>query len=121
MSNHKSGGEEISENKKKKNGGCLLFVLVILCVLFIFLAWKFKDNGGTTQLINNETTQITTIETVTETESETKDPLEIILNGEVPTSHSINVEAVLQNPELPTGCEITSLTTVLNYWGYDVD
>ena len=122
MGNHKSGGEENSESKKKNNGGCLLFVLIIICVVSVVLAWKFKDSGGTVELVNNEveTTQATT-ETVTETESETKDPLEIILNGEVPTSHSINVEAVLQNPELPTGCEITSLTTVLNYWGYDVD
>lgn len=28
---------------------------------------------------------------------------------------------MLQNPELPTGCEITALTIVLNYLGYDVD
>lgn len=27
----------------------------------------------------------------------------------------------LQMPELPTGCEITALTMVLNYYGYDVD
>ena len=32
-----------------------------------------------------------------------------------------DVECVLQNPELPTGCEITALTTVLNYLGYNVD
>ena len=31
------------------------------------------------------------------------------------------VENILQEPELPTGCEITSLTIVLNYLGYDVD
>lgn len=28
---------------------------------------------------------------------------------------------VLQKPELPKGCEITSLTMVLNYYGYDID
>lgn len=28
---------------------------------------------------------------------------------------------MLQNPELPIGCEITALTIVLNYLGYDVD
>ncbi|MCI9455079.1 MAG: C39 family peptidase [Dorea sp.] len=28
---------------------------------------------------------------------------------------------VKQNPELPKGCEITSLTMILNYYGYDVD
>lgn len=30
-------------------------------------------------------------------------------------------EAVLQEPELPSGCEITSLTETLNYLGFDVD
>lgn len=29
--------------------------------------------------------------------------------------------AVLQEPELPTGCEITSLTEVLNYHGFKID
>lgn len=30
-------------------------------------------------------------------------------------------EIIYQNPELPTGCEITALTMVLNYYGYTVD
>lgn len=30
------------------------------------------------------------------------------------------VSNLYQNPELPTGCEVTSLTTVLNYIGYNV-
>ncbi|MCD7730342.1 MAG: C39 family peptidase [Oscillospiraceae bacterium] len=33
----------------------------------------------------------------------------------------IGANAILQNPELPTGCEITSLTMLLNYLGFDVD
>ena len=32
----------------------------------------------------------------------------------------LDVEPILQLPELPTGCEITSLATVLNYYGYDI-
>lgn len=28
---------------------------------------------------------------------------------------------IMQMPELPTGCEITALTMVLNYYGFDVD
>lgn len=35
--------------------------------------------------------------------------------------YSIEVEPVLQMPEFPTGCEITSLTTVLNHLGYNID
>ena len=30
-------------------------------------------------------------------------------------------EAVMQEPELPTGCEVTSLTDLLNYLGFDID
>ena len=32
----------------------------------------------------------------------------------------LDVKYLPQAPELPTGCEITSLTTVLNYYGYNV-
>lgn len=32
----------------------------------------------------------------------------------------IPVETIMQEPELPNGCEITSLTAVLNYYGYEV-
>ncbi|MGN1402764.1 MAG: C39 family peptidase [Ruminococcus sp.] len=36
-------------------------------------------------------------------------------------SCQLNVTPILQNPELPTGCEVTSLTMALNYAGYAVD
>lgn len=32
-----------------------------------------------------------------------------------------NFESIIQTPELPTGCEITALTMVLNYYGFDAD
>ena len=38
-----------------------------------------------------------------------------------PTKQELSVNPVMQNPELPTGCEITSLTMALNYAGYSVD
>ncbi len=39
----------------------------------------------------------------------------------LPIYHQINVPALLQEPELPTGCEITSLTCLLNYLGFSID
>jgi Uncharacterized protein conserved in bacteria len=33
----------------------------------------------------------------------------------------LDVATLMQKPELPNGCEITSLTAVLNFYGYDAD
>lgn len=33
----------------------------------------------------------------------------------------LEVQCILQNPELPSGCEVTSLAIVLKYYGIDVD
>lgn len=33
----------------------------------------------------------------------------------------INVENILQNPELPTGCEVTSLAILLHHYGYNIN
>lgn len=35
--------------------------------------------------------------------------------------HALNVSCIMQNPELPTGCEVTSLAIVLNYIGIAAD
>ncbi|MBR1724208.1 MAG: C39 family peptidase, partial [Ruminococcus sp.] len=40
---------------------------------------------------------------------------------ELPTRHTIDVENIMQTPELPYGCEIVSLTIVLQYLGFNVD
>ena len=39
----------------------------------------------------------------------------------LPDTVQLNVENILQNPELPNGCEITSAAIVLNYLGFDID
>lgn len=39
----------------------------------------------------------------------------------LPDVVQLEVENILQNPELPNGCEITSAAIVLNYLGYDID
>ncbi|MBR3760409.1 MAG: C39 family peptidase [Ruminococcus sp.] len=43
-------------------------------------------------------------------------------NYEPPSSYVLEeFETVMQNPELPTGCEVTALAEVLNYLGFDID
>lgn len=37
------------------------------------------------------------------------------------TTFTMNVPVVLQNPQLPNGCEVTSLTMALNYKGVKID
>lgn len=65
------------------------------------------------------------IETVDQIEATSKNTV-IVKNYTVDTSAltkkqvKLDVKYLSQNPELPTGCEITSLTTVLNYYGYNV-
>lgn len=44
-----------------------------------------------------------------------------VVHAEVSGAGYINVASVMQTPELPTGCEITSLTMLLNYLGFDAD
>ena len=39
----------------------------------------------------------------------------------LPGTVQLNVENILQNPELPNGCEITSAAIVLNYLGFGID
>lgn len=44
-----------------------------------------------------------------------------VVHADFGVSAYIEVAAVMQTPELPTGCEVTSLTMLLNYIGFDVD
>ncbi|MBQ8960787.1 MAG: C39 family peptidase [Ruminococcus sp.] len=40
---------------------------------------------------------------------------------ELPESFVLDFETVMQEPELPTGCEVTALTETLNYYGFGID
>ena len=47
------------------------------------------------------------------------------LGSEIPTNGIVKeayipIQTLLQEPELPNGCEIVSLTAILNYYGYNV-
>lgn len=73
-----------------------------------------EDNN--TSEIESTTVNVEQTESNTITVTPTSIDSSLLTNRQV----KLNVNCVLQKPELPTGCEITSLTTVLNYLGYDV-
>jgi len=50
----------------------------------------------------------------------TMEEQKIIMQAEEANKGYVKVQSLLQNPELPNGCEIVSLTAVLNYYGYAV-
>lgn len=58
---------------------------------------------------------------VTELASGTSSTAEMPTAAPVPTNHRIQVKNIMQKPELPFGCEIVSLTIVLNHYGFNVD
>ena len=78
--------------------------------------------------VSEETVDETEDESVDETEDKTGE--ETAVNGEQTDvvkestesrARELNVSCILQNPELPTGCEITSLAIVLNHLGIVAD
>ncbi len=74
----------------------------------------------------NDVTDAPTVTTVpTETESEGETSRTVITSRQRKdydnNSVYIDMENILQNPELPVGCEITALTIYLRYLGFDAD
>lgn len=111
---------------KKHKGMLIIFVLSVCALLLVIFAFM-TDNKNKVQ------PEPTTVEVSVNKEIATSSvdlsqyqidnriiPFESDFDT-VPRSAYINVPFVDQNPELPTGCEITSLTEVLNYYGFNVD
>lgn len=101
-----------------------------LCVLLLKVKADMDTaspvNLSQTEAVTETMPEVITVETndVTEPVTEVTEAVtettraEVEFNG---TSAYIAMDNLCQNPELPTGCEITSLTMVLNFLGYDVD
>lgn len=80
--------------------------------------YKNQDSSEPEKYIEQEITEEPTTEPATEPAT-----IDIYENDyELPEKAVIDdFKTVLQNPELPTGCEITALTQTLNFLGFDVD
>lgn len=109
--------------------------LCVLCVILCLCTSGCRENVTEySEIVEVVTTVVTTS---TDETKEFKDKSDAIkqneknivkvtvspVNTEVlsQTKVQLPVKCILQNPQLPTGCEITSLTMVLNYYGFDAE
>ena len=82
------------------------------------VAVKISQDESEELSILAETTVTMTQQTIQTTTTRERKP---DLVEEVPAEHVLDVDVIYQRPELPTGCEVTSLTALLQYLGFDVD
>lgn len=105
----------------KRNTNKIIFILIwIIIIILVFFSkyWYYL----TKQEIIDYISQQTIIK-------EVKQDPEVItvfvereqMNSDNYSNIKLDINYIYQNPELPTGCEVTALTIILNYLGYDID
>ncbi len=126
----------------------LTFIIVLLLAYLVFVVGiigNFKKDKGTNQdssleqassvdamlidatnidaeLTGQATPQDAELdEQATETDAKKATPLEPQEQKELPSKVSLDVELIMQYPELPTGCESVALTMLLNYYGFELE
>ncbi|MCC3356384.1 C39 family peptidase [Bacillus sp. REN16] len=97
----------------KKIVTALLF-LNLICVVYLML--NVETVKGIARSVLSETDGA--FSGLTKVYAQETNPYREVSNGEIEVF--IPVEEVLQLPELPNGCEITSLTSLFNFFGYRV-
>ncbi len=120
---------ETGKKRRRRRRNRPLFYMTALLLLIdgILLGILSGQSSSAPGLIFRKTTiprvvatelgSVLSTEISTDTSAQT--PVETV---ETPSAHQIeDFEIILQNPELPTGCEITALTMVLCYYGFDAD
>ena len=121
-------------------------IALLLLALFVFLIRKgcvacvhsHNDKKNNTAAVTTTTTEETTTvpepasiipettapePTPTIPQTTVTDPptSEYLISGDLPTTYSMEVDPILQLPELPTGCEVTTLAMLLDAVGFQVD
>lgn len=118
---------------RRRRMGLLVLILLIAAICFSIskCVSHFRDKPSEqVSITENNAATVTTAATATTVpgvlyQKEISMTTEALLPEEpdkLPAdSWQLEVTPIMQNPELPTGCEITSLTMALNYAGYSVD
>lgn len=113
----------------------LCFFLPILAVILV-CTYLFTMNKGDWQNYDSQKTVsiVEHNEAYAEQEDESTIPESVTINENASANENNTIETtppaahlisgfpyIYQMPELPTGCEITAMTMLLNYYGYDAD
>ena len=106
----------------------LISTLLVILIIILFCVIPQKHNEKVETITQNsyekvETVTQNSLEKITSTTNLTTTTTQITTNSTITTQQTekiISVNNILQNPELPTGCEITSTTILLNYYGFNV-
>lgn len=109
---------------KIREAGKWISAAIVILGISVIAGYTLKDNS----YIEAKLEQIkgakiaVTAEKKTTARAQKVEQVETVEETPLPDNYSIsNFGFTGQMPELPTGCEITSLTMVLNYYGYPVD
>lgn len=109
----------------KKVFGSVAMLIMIMSVFSCSSKVEVLDMAGAVQSVTETKEAEKTSEPVTEapTESTTYSPNQVLKmpkDYELSGFGMLDVEPIMQLPELPTGCEVTSLAAALNYNGFNV-
>ena len=102
----------------------LFLSLIILITIFIFYYRNKHDNTATDDSLSMSVDNTIETSSVDPDYIKSADNEYSIKNSDdnsYPDSYELSIPYVSQYPQLPTGCEITSLTEVLHYLGYYID
>lgn len=104
----------------------LLILCIIACIAGLILYGRYKASLPVALTREEIMAQIIVEATLTDEDVQTLINSYIPENAgnsnlNVPVSHEISMEIILQNPELPAGCEVTSLAMLLTHLGLPAD
>ncbi|MCM1133172.1 MAG: C39 family peptidase [Ruminococcus flavefaciens] len=110
------------------SSGAMVLMMLTSCGRTVYPAGE-NDIAVTSQTAVTVTSTATTVAVETTTEPTTvgapqRVKIDTAMPEDYPLSTSAEIkgfETVYQEPELPTGCEVTALAQTINFYGFDID